>query len=198
MPIRFTAFVPTPSRTCRISRCYRSTTTRSKRSPRAPSLHCELYRPCESNTVTNRHTSCCTCSDTCCYHKTWVNKGDVYSKVCVITQEWNQEVEKGGCLPSSQTHGCTYLLWPHLNKFKKAVQTSVFRRPQFCLNECLLFDYPGKEKNHTQHRAMWHLPCQKHTAFQRFSSLVMEDTCWKWWNIRITHTYIEFPPLGDE
>lgn len=112
MPIRFTAFVPMLSRTCRISRCYRSTTTRSKPSPRAPSLRCELYRPCESNAcahinvplymlwhILSRH------------HKTWANTGVVYSHGCVIIQEWAHEGERRVNPSSSQTHGHTQLVW---------------------------------------------------------------------------------------
>lgn len=115
MPIRFTAFVPTPSRTCRISRCYRSMTTRSKPSPRAPSLHYEQYRPCEWNTHThwNTHTLLYTLWHMLIrYHKTWANTGVVYLQVCVITQEWNHEVERWVNLSSSQTprHTHTQLL----------------------------------------------------------------------------------------
>lgn len=46
------------------------------------------------------------------YHKTWANTGVVYLQVCVITQEWNHEVERWVNLSSSQTprHTHTQLL----------------------------------------------------------------------------------------
>jgi len=46
------------------------------------------------------------------HHKTWANTGVVYSQVCVITQEWNHEVERGVNLSSPQTRGHTQLLRP--------------------------------------------------------------------------------------
>lgn len=152
MPIRFTAFVPMPSRTCRISRCYRYTTTRSKPLPRAPLLRSELYRPCESNT----HARCRTHSDT---YWAFTIKHEPTQKLftcrsCVIMQEWNDEVEKRVNLSSSQTHGHTQLLRPDQDQKQHTAHPlfprSVTQTQTFWLNDCLsFFSVPINKANHT-------------------------------------------------
>lgn len=88
MPTRSTACGQTPSRTCRTSRCSRSTTTRSRAWPRAPSPPCGPSRPCE-------------CPRGCGA----ASRGDAAAGSLCGGSRSHQEVAAGHPLPSAQAPG---------------------------------------------------------------------------------------------